>query len=76
MRESIKKHNKWVYSLSKTRYIFIIFVSCILEALALAVIPSIISENYSHTFIKFIVIFIVVALINFPIHYIRYRKEH
>lgn len=76
MRESIKKYNKWVYSLSKTRYIFIIFVSCIFEALALAVIPSIISENYSYTFIKFLIIFIVVALINFPIHFIRYRKEH
>jgi len=76
MRESIKKYNEWVYSLSRTRYIFIIFVSCILEALALAVIPSIISEDYSYTFIKFVVIFIVVALINFPIHYIRYKKEH
>jgi hypothetical protein len=74
LKESIKKYNKWVYSLNKSKYVFIVFIICILQALALSVIPSIIDENYSHILVKFIVIFIVVSLINFPGHICQYKK--
>ncbi|MCB2290880.1 hypothetical protein LGK97_14125 [Clostridium sp. CS001] len=76
MKESIEKYNMWIYSLSKSKYVFVVFITCILEALALSVIPSIINENYSHTFVKFIVIFIVISLINFPVHISQYKKNH
>lgn len=76
MKESIKKYNMWIYSFSKPKYIFVVFITCILEALAISVIPSIINEDYSHTFVKFIVIFIFVTPINFLAYLNQYKKNH
>jgi len=76
LKEYIKKYNRWIYSLNKSKYVFVVFITCILETLALSVIPSIIDENYSHMLVKFIVIFIVISLINLPIHISQYKKNH
>jgi len=76
LKESIKKYNTWIYSFKKPKYVFVILIACILEALAISIIPSIIDGNYSHTLIKFIVIFIVVSLINFTSHLSGYKRNH
>lgn len=76
LKESIKKYNTWVYSLKKSKYVFIILITSILETLALSLIPSMIDGNYSNILVKLIVIFVVVALINFPVCLTQYRKRH
>ncbi|MGG7056779.1 hypothetical protein ACQPUZ_00625 [Clostridium tertium] len=74
LKEYIEKYNSWVYSLAKPVYVFLILITCILETLALSLIPSIIDRNYSNIGIKFITILIAVSLINFPICLIQYKK--
>lgn len=70
----IRKYNSWVFSLSKVKYIILLLITCILETLALSVLPSIIDNNYSNMSIKFIVIFIVILIINFPTYLYAYKK--
>lgn len=72
----LKKYNSWVFSLSKLKYIILLLITCILETLALAVLPSIIDNNYSNITIKYIVIFIVILIINFLTHLYSYKKYH
>ena len=76
LKEYIERYNRWVYSLDKPIYVLLITITCILESLALSLIPSIIDKNYSNLSIKFIAILIAVSLINFPIYLIEYKKRH
>jgi hypothetical protein len=51
------------------KYIFRVLLTTILQTLAIALIPSLIDNNYDTFSIKALVIFIVLLIINIPLYF-------
>lgn len=72
----ISNYNSWVYSLSKFKFILLVLITSILQTFALAVLPSIIDNNYNNIIMKSIIIIIFLLVANFTLHLNLYKKNN
>lgn len=69
LKESFSKYNLEIKQKGFKKYIFRVLLTTILQTLAIALIPSLIDNNYDTFTIKALVIFIVLLIINIPLYF-------